>query len=87
MVALRSLAMLINRNEPTAAAPRLRVKLLGKSKPGEDGAGWLSRFRGNQPVWGTANLFSTDIAGITIGWWFITICLRCGASGIRYPPA
>jgi hypothetical protein len=44
--------MLINRNEPTAAAPRLRVKLLGKSKPGEDGAGWLSRFRGNQPVWG-----------------------------------
>jgi hypothetical protein len=34
------------------AAPRLRVKLLTKSKPGADGAGWLSRFPGHRPVWG-----------------------------------
>jgi hypothetical protein len=78
MVALRSLAMLINRNEPTAAAPRLRVKLLGKSKPGEDGAGWLSRFRGNQPVWlvvyndmpsvrGERHTLSSSLAGETPG--------------------
>jgi len=32
-------------------APRLRIKLLGKFKPGQDGAGWLKFFPGRQPRW------------------------------------
>lgn len=30
----------------------IRIKLLGKFKPGHDGEGWLHMFPGNVPVWG-----------------------------------
>lgn len=35
-----------------AAPPPIRIKFLGKFKPGRDGADWLDRFPGRQPVWG-----------------------------------
>lgn len=31
---------------------RIRVKLLSKTRPGEDAVGWLSRFPGERPFWG-----------------------------------
>lgn len=33
-------------------APPIRVKMLGKFKPGQDGAGWLKFFPGRTPHWG-----------------------------------
>lgn len=39
----------------SAAAPRLRVKFLGKSKPGTDGLAWLKCFPGNTPRWGNCD--------------------------------
>lgn len=33
----------------------LRVKLLGKTRPGHDGEGWLARFPGGKPVWGNCH--------------------------------
>lgn len=35
--------------------PRLRIKFLGKSKPGTDGASWLKCFPGNAPRWGNCD--------------------------------
>lgn len=43
------------------APPRLRIKFLGKYKPGRDGAGWLNRFPGNVPRWGNCDfIFDRD---------------------------
>lgn len=36
-------------------ASRLRIKFLGKYKPGADGAGWLKCFPGNVPRWGNCD--------------------------------
>lgn len=39
----------------------IRVKLLGKYWPGQDGAGWLARFPGGKPVWGNCEfIFDRD---------------------------
>jgi hypothetical protein len=38
--------------EPTVKTPHLRIKFLGKSKPGTDGAAWLKCFPNNVPTWG-----------------------------------
>ena len=35
--------------------PRLRIKFLGKYKPGADGAGWLKCFPNNVPTWGNCD--------------------------------
>lgn len=43
------------------AAPRIRVKFLGKYKPGADGAGWLKNFPGSVPRWGNCDfVFDRD---------------------------
>jgi len=40
---------------------RLRIKFLGKYKPGKDGTGWLKRFPGNRPAWGNCDfVFDRD---------------------------
>lgn len=41
--------------QPLAAPPRLRIKFLGKQKPGADGAGWRKCFPGNTPSWGNCD--------------------------------
>ena len=44
-----------------ASSPRLRIKFLGKFKPGADGAGWRNRFPGNRPIWGNCDfIFDRD---------------------------
>jgi hypothetical protein len=46
---------------PAADAPRLRIKFLGKYKPGADGAGWLKCFPHNEPRWGNCDfVFDRD---------------------------
>lgn len=37
------------------APDRLRIKLLGKYRPGRDGEGWLKCFPGRQPRWGNCD--------------------------------
>lgn len=45
----------------STASTRLRVKFLGKYKPGADGAGWLKCFPANRPVWGNCDfIFDRD---------------------------
>lgn len=41
--------------EQEAAPARLRIKFLGKFKPGRDGEGWLKCFPGRQPRWGNCD--------------------------------
>lgn len=44
-----------------AGTSRLRIKFLGKYKPGKDGAGWVKRFPGNRPAWGNCDfVFDRD---------------------------
>lgn len=46
---------------PSTAKPRLRIKFLGKYKPGADGAGWLKCFPNNIPSWGNCDfVFDRD---------------------------
>jgi hypothetical protein len=48
-------------SEHTTIAPRLRIKFLGKYKPGADGAGWLKCFPNNVPRWGNCDfVFDRD---------------------------
>jgi hypothetical protein len=45
----------------SATQTRLRIKFLGKYKPGLDGAGWLKCFPGNKPHWGNCEfIFDRD---------------------------
>lgn len=46
---------------PLPNATRLRIKFLGKYKPGADGAGWLKCFPHNQPHWANCDfIFDRD---------------------------
>jgi hypothetical protein len=45
----------------SAVAGEIRVKFLGKFKPGHDGDGWLHMFPGNVPLWGNCRfIFDRD---------------------------
>lgn len=47
--------------ESAAESPRLRIKFLGKYKPGADGAGWLKCFPNKNPSWGNCDfIFDRD---------------------------
>jgi hypothetical protein len=48
-------------NTPTSTTPRLRIKLLGKYKPGHDGEGWPRFFPARRPEWGNCSfVFDRD---------------------------
>ena len=49
-------------NQPVIQADQpIRIKFLGKYKPGHDGEGWLRMFPNNEPVWGNCRyIFDRD---------------------------
>lgn len=48
-------------NIAAKTSKEIRVKLLGKYKPGRDGEGWLRIFPGRQPMWGNCRfIFDRD---------------------------
>ena len=65
------------------AAPEIRIKLLGKFKPGRDGEGWLHLFPGNVPVWGNCRfIFDRDCRDYD---WLVVYDEMPSISGERHP--
>lgn len=69
-------------NLPTAP-PRLRIKFLGKFKPGRDGEGWLKCFPGRQPRWGNCDfIFDRDCRDYD---WLVVYDDLPSVAGERHP--
>jgi hypothetical protein len=63
--------------------PRLRIKFLGKYKPGHDGDGWLKCFPGRQPCWGNCDfIFDRDCRDYD---WLVVYDDLPSVAGERHP--
>jgi hypothetical protein len=70
-------------DEPQTAPARLRIKFLGKFKPGHDGEGWLKCFPGNQPYWGNCEfIFDRDCRDYD---WLVVYDELPSLAGERHP--
>lgn len=73
----------MNITDPGATAPRLRIKFLGKYKPGADGAGWLKCFPNNVPRWGNCDfVFDRDYRDYD---WLVVYDDLPSVAGERHP--
>lgn len=69
--------------DQTATATRLRIKFLGKYKPGLDGMGWLKCFPGNRPHWGNCDfIFDRDCRDYD---WLVVYDDLPSVAGERHP--
>ncbi len=67
----------------TPDTTRLRIKLLGKYKPGKDGTGWVKRFPGNLPRWGNCDfVFDRDCRDYD---WLVVYDDLPSVAGERHP--
>jgi len=66
-----------------ATPDRLRIKFLGKFKPGADGAGWTNSFPGNTPRWGNCDfIFDRDCRDYD---WLVVYDDLPSVAGERHP--
>lgn len=67
----------------TKRPDEIRIKFMGKFKPGRDGEGWLRMFPGREPVWGNCRfIFDRDCRDYD---WLVVYDELPSAAGERHP--